>query len=83
VSDSAKELAIAPDQDRNVAGFWQGLWHGFSAPFTFLISLSNESVSVYEAHNNGGWYNFGYIFGLMMIFGGSKSSRERKHGTNT
>jgi hypothetical protein len=47
-----------------IAGFWTGLWHGFIMPVTFVISLFNPHVSVYEVHNNGGWYNFGFLIGL-------------------
>lgn len=53
-----------------VAGFWLGLWHGFIAPFVFLASLFRSNLNVYEVHNNGSWYNFGYLFGLTCFFGG-------------
>jgi len=59
-----------PDPDGKVAGFWQGLWHGFISFFTFIISLFNDEISVYEVHNNGGWYNFGFIMGVISFFGG-------------
>lgn len=59
-----------PGPDGEVAGFWLGLWHGFISFFTFIISLFNDNVSVYEVHNNGGWYNFGFILGVSMFFGG-------------
>lgn len=65
------ELAESPDEEGKVAGFWQGLWHGIIAPFTFIISLFSDTVGVYEAHNNGGWYNFGFLVGLLIILGGS------------
>lgn len=75
------ELANEPREDLEVAGFWRGLWHGIIAPVTFIISLFNDSVSMYEVHNNGGWYNFGFLLGMMMVFGGSgggaASSRRR------
>jgi hypothetical protein len=65
-----------------IAGFWQGLWHGFIALFTFFISLFNENVSMYEVHNIGGWYDFGFILGVSMFFGGggrgSHKARSRK-----
>jgi len=68
--------------DGAVAGFWQGLWHGFIALFTFFISLFNENVSIYEVHNNGGWYDFGFILGISAFFGGggrgSYRARSRK-----
>jgi hypothetical protein len=53
-----------------VAGFWQGLWQGFILLFTFVISLFNHSVGVYEIHNSGGWYNFGYLLGVVLFWGG-------------
>jgi hypothetical protein len=68
------EMGSSINLEGNPAGFWQGLWHGFIAPVTFIISLFNHNVSVYEVHNNGGWYNFGFIFGLMVIFSGSRGA---------
>ena len=59
----------------DVAGFWLGLWHGIICPITFLISLFNDNVNIYEVHNNGNWYNFGFVVGLSVVFGsGSKAS---------
>ena len=59
--------------DGQVAGFWTGLWHGCISFITFIISLFTDSVSVYEFHNNGGWYNFGFILGVMIAYGGGGS----------
>lgn len=59
-----------PSAQGLVAGFWRGLWHGLIAPITFLISLFSSGVSVYEIHNSGGWYNFGFLLGLSVVFGG-------------
>jgi hypothetical protein len=56
--------------DHDVAGFWLGLWQGFIAPFVFLASVFQSNLSIYEVHNNGAWYNFGYLFGLACLFGG-------------
>ncbi len=67
------------DEENEVAGFWQGLWHGFISPVTFVISLFNDNVSIYEIHNNGGWYNFGFLFGAAIILGGGGAgSRSRR-----
>ncbi len=60
-----------------VAGFWKGLWHGFISLFTFIISLFSDKVSIYEVHNNGNWYNFGFILGAMMFYGGSKEGHTK------
>jgi len=51
------------------AGFWAGFWHGNIAGITFVVSLFNKGVSIYETHNNGGWYNFGFLLGVSSLFG--------------
>jgi len=50
------------------AGFWSGLWQGLILPVTFVVSLFNDNVSIYEVANNGNWYDFGYCIGLSMFF---------------
>jgi hypothetical protein len=72
------ELSDTPDEEGEVAGFWQGLWQGFIAPFTFIISLFSDTIHMYEVHNNGGWYNFGFLFGLTIIFGGGGRGSARR-----
>jgi hypothetical protein len=61
-----------------VAGFWLGLWQGFIAPFVFVASLFKSNLSIYEVHNNGAWYNFGYLFGLACFFGNSGHRAARR-----
>lgn len=65
------------DQGR-VAGFWLGIWHGFIAPFVFVASLFKTNLNIYEVHNNGAWYNFGYLFGLACFFGGGGHGTARR-----
>jgi hypothetical protein len=65
------ELIGTEDSEGDVDGFLQGLWHGIIAPVTFIISLFSDKVEMYEVHNNGGWYNFGFLLGMMIILGGS------------
>jgi ABC-type glycerol-3-phosphate transport system substrate-binding protein len=60
------------------AGFWLGLWHGFISPITFLISLFNENVSIYEVHNSGNWYDFGFVLGAGILFGGGFLGARRR-----
>ncbi len=67
-------LAHSAGANGSVAGFWLGLWHGFICPVTFIISLFSDKVHLYEVHNNGGWYNFGFLLGACMIFGGGGKS---------
>ncbi len=54
----------------STAGFLMGLWHGFISLFTFIIGLFVDGVGIYEINNNGGWYNFGFIIGISIFFGG-------------
>jgi hypothetical protein len=61
-----------------VAGFWLGLWQGFIAPFVFVASLFKYNLGIYEVHNNGAWYNFGYLFGLACFFGGGGNRTARR-----
>ena len=74
------ELENQENPAGNVAGFWLGLWHGLIAPFAFIISLFKDDIGIYEAHNNGRWYNFGFIFGLMIVFGGNKGAQMKMDG---
>ena len=65
--------------DHNVvAGFWLGLWHGFIAPLVFVASLFKSTLTIYEVHNNGAWYNFGYLFGQACFLGGSGNRTARR-----
>jgi len=69
-SNTAAETAANGD----LAGFWLGLWHGIIVPITFIISLFNDNVNIYEVENNGNWYNFGFVFGAGILFGGGSSA---------
>jgi hypothetical protein len=61
-------MGVAANGD--IAGFWQGLWHGFISPVTFVISLFTDNVNIYEVHNSGNWYDFGFVLGAGILFGG-------------
>jgi hypothetical protein len=65
-------------ENGRVAGFWLGVWQGFIAPFVFVASLFKSNMNIYEVHNNGAWYNFGYLFGVACFFGGSGNRARRK-----
>ena len=56
--------------DGKSAGFWSGLWYGVISPITFIISLFSDNINVYEVYNSGNWYDFGFILGVSIIFGG-------------
>ena len=66
-----------------VAGFWAGLWHGLICPFTFVISLFNHGIRMYEVHNNGMWYDLGFLIGASSSLGsaGHRTGRGRRERT--
>lgn len=61
-----------------IYGFWNGLWHGMIAGFTFIGSLFNHDITIYAINNNGGWYNFGFLLGIGGLFGGGVTVRTKK-----
>ena len=66
------------------AGFWYGLWHGIIAVISLIIHLFNENVVVYEINNTGGWYDLGFLLGVISIWSGGshatcKSAADKKH----
>ena len=61
------ELNTADDNGQ-VAGFVLGLWHGVIAPVMLVGSFFNPAMQMYEVHNNGTEYNFGYLIGIAFVF---------------
>jgi hypothetical protein len=66
--------SLAHTPNSYVAGFFMGLWNGMTFLFAFIFSLFNDHIQVYEVHNNGGWYNFGFLLGISMAFGGGSAA---------
>ncbi|MEL7533933.1 MAG: hypothetical protein AAFN10_21665 [Bacteroidota bacterium] len=60
------------------SGFWMGLWHGCIAPFTFVASVFIDTIEMYDVNNNGNWYNFGFVLGAGILFGGSGRGSKRR-----
>lgn len=81
---SANPLRGGAGLDGLPAGFFLGIWHGFTIVFTFVAGLFVDTVGVYEVHNTGWPYNLGYLLGVMMFFGGGGASscgkRSRQDG---
>lgn len=68
---TAVEVNIADEP----SGFWSGLWHGFIATITFFGSLIWDDVAIYDINNTGGWYDFGFLLGVVAFAGGSTRRR--------
>jgi hypothetical protein len=60
--------------NRGLSGFVRGLWHGFIAPISFIGSLFDTNIAIYDVCNVGGWYDFGYCLGIGAFTGGSHSA---------
>jgi hypothetical protein len=58
-----------PDEQGSIGGVWLGLWHGIIAPVTLIFSVFDASVHMYDVHNDGGWYNLGFLLGIGVFFG--------------
>jgi hypothetical protein len=52
------------------AGFFMGIWHGWLAPVSLIVSLCNPAVRIYETINTGWWYDFGFYIAIISGFGG-------------
>jgi hypothetical protein len=61
----------------NPPGFLKGLLHGFILLFSFIASLFTD-YEIYAFPNAGGWYNFGFVLGVMMFFGGGGAGAGKK-----
>lgn len=63
---------------KDPAGFLSGIWHGWIAPLSLIVSLFKDNVNMYETYNNGFWYNFGFYIAILGGFGGFSLSRKNK-----
>jgi hypothetical protein len=57
-----------------VYGFWRGLWDGLTVMFAFIGSLFSDRWNIYNVYNNGGWYNAGYLLGIITLLGSCSAS---------
>ncbi len=60
------------------AGFLWGVWHGWVAPVSLIISLFNRDIRIYEVINTGWWYDFGFYAAIISGFGGLSLFRRKK-----
>ena len=62
----------------NPAGLLSGIWHGWVAPLSLVLSIFNKQISIYEVFNTGFWYDFGFYAAIISGFGGLSFSRRKK-----
>ena len=65
---------------QNPAGFFWGIWHGWIAPVSLILSLFNDQYSIYEVYNTGFFYDLGFYVAIISGFGGLSLIRGRSRG---
>jgi hypothetical protein len=60
--------ANTSDAHGRPAGIGLGIWHGVISPVTLVASFFNPGVQMYEVHNEGSMYNFGFLLGVAIVF---------------
>lgn len=69
-----------PDQEltRAPSGFFKGVWHGWIAPISLIFGFFNDSTRIYDPHNTGWWYDFGFYMAVISGFGGLSLARRNR-----
>jgi len=65
--------------DEKPAGFFMGVWHGWIAPISLIVKLFDPTVGIYQSHNTGWWYDFGFYMAIISGFGGLSLARSKPH----
>ncbi len=60
------------------AGFFWGVWHGWVAPVSLIISIFKPDAGIYEVYNTGLGYDLGFYMAIISGFGGLALSRRKK-----
>jgi hypothetical protein len=68
---------VAREGTNRPAGFLRGVWHGICAPLAFFGIMFGMDIGIYEVHNTGNWYNFGFLLGIGAL-GVSSSGASKK-----
>ncbi len=66
----------------HLAGFFWGIWHGWIAPVSLIISIFKPQISIYESNNIGLWYNFGFYIAIIGGFGSLQLTRNKYKTSN-
>lgn len=61
----------------NPAGFFWGIWHGWIAPISLILSFFKDGYRIYEVFNTGFWYDFGFYIAVISGFGGISLARKK------
>lgn len=62
-SSCAENVPIDECLTGETHGFFWGLWHGFIAPISLVISLFDKDVVMFAVNNDGFLYGLGFLLG--------------------
>lgn len=62
-----------PSGGAPLPGFFLGLLHGYISLFSLIASLFFQ-VRIYEFPNNGFFYDFGFIIGVLAFYGSGRTT---------
>jgi hypothetical protein len=60
------------------ANFLHGIWHGWIAPLSLILSFFGDGIRMYEPNNTGWTYDLGFYMAVIGGFGGLALSRKKR-----
>jgi hypothetical protein len=60
------------------AGFFWGIWHGWIAPVSLILSIFRDPYRLYEPMNTGFGYDLGFYIAVVGGFGSLSIFRKKK-----
>lgn len=60
------------------ANFLHGIWHGWIAPISLIVSFFTGSIRLYEPNNTGWTYDLGFYIAVIGGFGSLALFRRKK-----
>jgi hypothetical protein len=66
LSGCADTIIVEEIIEMEKVGFLHGFWHGLIIIFSFIGTLFSDDIAIYAIYNNGGWYDFGFLLGVML-----------------
>ena len=60
------------------SGFFWGIWHGWVAPISLIVSLFKDGIRLYETNNTGFGYDLGFYMAIISGFGGLRLAKKKK-----
>jgi hypothetical protein len=63
MSSCAEKVPIDECLTGETHGFFWGLWHGFIAPISLVISLFDKDIAMFAVNNDGFFYGLGFLIG--------------------